>query len=118
LAGAEYAVDVQFVQELRGREDTSSCPNAPEFVLGVINLRGMLVPLINLRSFFAMSERDANLKTTVIIITLPGENIVLGLVVDAVSDVYDVNNEQQKLAIIGILIKLLKLLCFCKFHKK
>lgn len=93
LSGEEYGVDILTVQELRGWENTTPIPNAPSFVLGVINLRGVIVPIVDLRSRFGLDRIDYGPTTVVIIVKVQanGKERVLGIVVDAVSEVYDIN---------------------------
>lgn len=92
LGGEEYAVDILKVQEIRGWEPVTPIPNTPEHVLGVINLRGIVVPIIDLRVRFAMSSAEFDALTVVVIVkvTQGEKERTVGLVVDAISDVYSV----------------------------
>jgi len=92
LAGEEYGVDILTVQELRSWEDTTPIPNTPSFVLGVINLRGVVVPIVDLRDRFGLTSMEHGPTTVVIIVKVEaaGKERVLGIVVDAVSEVYDI----------------------------
>jgi len=92
LAGEEYGVDILTVQELRSWEDTTPIPNTPSFVLGVINLRGVVVPIVDLRDRFGLKSMEHGPTTVVIIVKVEaaGKERVLGIVVDAVSEVYDI----------------------------
>ncbi|BBP43468.1 chemotaxis protein CheW [Thiosulfativibrio zosterae] len=97
LAREEFAVEINRVQEIRGWQVPSPLPNVPSFVKGVIDLRGTIVPILDLRDRFKLPA-SYNATTVVIVVhilTKQGERIV-GLVVDAVSDVneFDVNNLQ------------------------
>ncbi len=85
----EYAVEILRVQEIRGWEKPSPLPSVPSFVKGVVNLRGTVVPIIDLREKFHLnvSYDDTTVVIVVHVITRSGERIV-GLVVDAVSDVH------------------------------
>jgi purine-binding chemotaxis protein CheW len=85
----EYAVEILRVQEIRGWQDPSPLPSVPSFVKGVVNLRGTVVPIIDLREKFNLevSYDDTTVVIVVHVITSSGERIV-GLVVDAVSDVH------------------------------
>ena len=85
----EYAVKILRVQEIRGWEKPSPLPSVPSFVKGVINLRGMVIPIIDLREKFNLKVvyDDTTVVIVVHVITSAGERIV-GLVVDAVSDVH------------------------------
>ncbi|GAB3244887.1 CheW domain-containing protein [Chitinimonas naiadis] len=85
LGAEEYAIDILKVQEIRGYEPPTRIANTPPFILGVINLRGAIVPIIDLRVKFAMGEPSYTEFTVVIILNLAGR--VTGAVVDGVSDV-------------------------------
>lgn len=89
----EYGIDILSVQEIRGWEPTTLVPNAPRFLKGVINLRGTIVPVIDLRLRFQLESIDYSDVTVVIIVKEKigdGEK-VMGMVVDAVSDVYNLS---------------------------
>ena len=89
LAGEDYGIDILRVQEIRGWDDTTRLPNTPEYVRGVVNLRGTIVPIYDLRLRFNMPFREYTENTVVIVIkteTAAGSKS-LGIVVDAVSDV-------------------------------
>lgn len=98
LAGEEYGVDILTVQELRGWEHTTPIPNTPAFVLGVINLRGVVVPIVDLRARFGLAAMEYGPTTVVIIVKVEaaGKERVLGIVVDAVSEVYDINKDDMQ----------------------
>ncbi|HEY9104752.1 chemotaxis protein CheW [Chitinimonas sp.] len=85
LGAEEYAIDILKVQEIRGYEPPTRIANTPPFILGVINLRGAIVPIIDLRVKFALGEPSYTEFTVVIILNLAGR--VTGAVVDGVSDV-------------------------------
>ncbi len=90
VAGEEYGVDILCVQEIRGWESATPIPNAPSHIKGVINLRGTIVPIIDLRQCFGMKSIEYTPITVVIVLkvmTDQGERVI-GIVVDAVSDVY------------------------------
>ena len=96
LAGEEYGVDILKVQEIRSWEQPTILPNAADYILGVINLRGTVVPIIDLRRRFAM-ERSQFGKTTVVVVvkvSSADKERTIGIVVDAVSEVYNVSDEQ------------------------
>ena len=89
LLGAEqYGVAILKVQEIRGYSAVTPIPNTPAHIKGVINLRGTVVPVVDLRAKFSMETTEYN-KFTVIIVLTVGEKVI-GLVVDAVSDVLDI----------------------------
>lgn len=98
LATEHYGVDILRVQEIRGWSSITKIPHAPSHVLGVLNLRGSIVPIVDLRMKFAL-ERAEYTPTTVTIVlsiaTASGARNV-GVVVDAVSDVKDVNRTEVK----------------------
>ncbi len=88
LADELFAIEILRVQEIRGITPITPIPNAPRYIRGVMNLRGTIVPVIDLRLRFGLGEAEYN-KFTVIIVVRLGSRII-GLVVDAVSDVLDV----------------------------
>ncbi|MDQ6958334.1 MAG: chemotaxis protein CheW [Mariprofundaceae bacterium] len=93
LAGEEYGVDILTVQELRGWEPTTPIPNSPSYVRGVINLRGVVVPIVDLRDRFNLERIDYGPTTVVVIVKVKNEEHerILGIVVDAVSEVYNIS---------------------------
>jgi len=94
LAGEEYGVDILRVQEIKGWDSATPIPNTPEYIRGVINLRGTIVPIIDLRRRFQLETVEYGPMTVVIVLRVEnpdgGKSRVMGLVVDAVSDVYNV----------------------------
>jgi len=100
LAGEAYGVEILKVQEIRGWEAVRVIPNTPAFVKGVLNLRGSVVPIIDLRERFSLEHFDYSPKTVVIVLCVEhGVNqFVMGIVADAVSDVLDINLEDIKKA--------------------
>lgn len=87
----EYGIDILKVQEIRGYEPPTRIANAPDFIKGVVNLRGTIVPIIDMRIKFNCSQADYNSFTVVIILNL--RNRVVGIVVDSVSDVMELTPE-------------------------
>lgn len=85
LGHEEYAVDITAVQEIVRMSTITRVPRAPGFVEGVINLRGKIVPVIDLRRRFSMASIDATKTTRIVIIQVEGKTV--GLIVDAVSEV-------------------------------
>lgn len=85
LGQEEYAIDILKVQEIRGYEPPTTIANAPDFLKGVINLRGNIVPIVDLRIKFNVGKAEYSPMTVVIILTIGGR--VVGIVVDSVSDV-------------------------------
>ena len=85
LGKEEYGVDILKVQEIRGYEKVTPLPAAPDYLKGVINLRGIIVPVIDLRVKFGMPDPAYDSFTVVVILRIAGR--VIGIVVDGVSDV-------------------------------
>ncbi|MBC7916879.1 MAG: chemotaxis protein CheW [Rhodoferax sp.] len=92
----EYGIDILKVQEIRGYEPPTRVANAPSFIKGVVNLRGTIVPIVDMRLKFNCSKAEYNSFTVVIILNL-GSRIV-GIVVDSVSDVMELPPESLKAA--------------------
>jgi purine-binding chemotaxis protein CheW len=95
LGGQEYATDILRVQEIKGWDTVTRVPYSPNYILGVINLRGAIVPVVDPRVRFALESAPFDSATVVIVVRVEGargERIV-GLVVDAVSDVYSFSAE-------------------------
>lgn len=87
----EYGIDILKVQEIRGYEPPTRIANAPSFIKGVVNLRGTIVPIVDMRLKFNCSQVEYNSFTVVIILNL--RNRVVGIVVDSVSDVMELAPE-------------------------
>jgi purine-binding chemotaxis protein CheW len=81
----EFGVDILKVQEINRMLDVTRVPNAPEYVDGVINLRGKVIPIIDLRRRFQMNRKEPDKNTRIVVVELSGK--VVGFVVDAVSEV-------------------------------
>ncbi|MGB8516811.1 MAG: chemotaxis protein CheW [Gallionella sp.] len=96
LGHEEYGLDILKVQEIRGYDAVTSIANMPEFIKGVINLRGTIVPIVDLRIKFKLAKVEYDQFTVVIILNL-GHRVV-GIVVDSVSDVLTLNHEQIRAA--------------------
>jgi purine-binding chemotaxis protein CheW len=94
LGQEEYGIDILKVQEIRGYESVTRIANAPEFIKGVINLRGIIVPIVDMRIKFNLGEPSYDQFTVVIILSIAGR--VVGMVVDSVSDVTTLDPEQIK----------------------
>ncbi|MFM7230873.1 MAG: chemotaxis protein CheW [bacterium] len=92
LGQEEYGIEILDVQEIKGYSPVTPIPNAPSHVKGLMNLRGAVVPVVDLRARFGMAAQDYT-PFTVIIVVKVGHKVV-GLIVDAVSDVLDVNADQ------------------------
>jgi len=94
LGGEEYAMEILKVQEIRQYDAVTRIANTPPFIKGVINLRGIVVPIVDLRIKFAVGAAQYDEFTVVIIINVAGR--VVGIVVDSVSDVIALTPEQIK----------------------
>ena len=91
LQNEEYGIEILKVQEIKGFSKITPIPNAPMFVRGVMNLRGTVVPIIDLRARFSMTEKEYDQFTCIIVVNV-GTRVV-GLVVDTVSDVLNIPND-------------------------
>jgi purine-binding chemotaxis protein CheW len=98
LGGEEYGVDILRVQEIKGWGKVTPIPGTPGYVRGVMNLRGTIVPILDLRKRFSMDEIDYGPTTVVIVLRIEcdGRDRIMGIVVDAVSDVYAVPAEELR----------------------
>ncbi len=94
IGNEEYGVDIQKVQELRGYDAVTRLANTPDYIKGVVNLRGIIVPIIDLRMKFSLAEPSYDQFTVVIVLNLA--NRVTGIVVDSVSDVTTLTPDQIK----------------------
>ncbi|MDQ0568623.1 purine-binding chemotaxis protein CheW [Variovorax paradoxus] len=94
LGQEEYGIDIQKVQELRGYDAVTRIANAPEYIKGVVNLRGIIVPIIDMRIKFQLGAPTYDQFTVVIVLNIGGR--VVGMVVDSVSDVITLSAEQIK----------------------
>ncbi len=107
LAGEEYGLNILNVQEIKGWEGATPIPNTPDHILGVINLRGTVVPIIDLRKCFGLEENEFGQTTVVIMVKTycEGNERVVGMVVDAVSEVYNLNaNEIESTPSMGTVV--------------
>jgi purine-binding chemotaxis protein CheW len=96
LSQEEYGIDILKVQEIRGYEPPTRIANAPTFIKGVVNLRGTIVPIVDMRLKFNCSQAEYNSFTVVIILNLRAR--IVGIVVDSVSDVLELQPESVKAA--------------------
>ncbi|SFE03989.1 purine-binding chemotaxis protein CheW, partial [Nitrosomonas sp. Nm166] len=92
LGVEEYGIEILKVQEIRGYDSITQIANAPEYIKGVVNLRGIIVPIIDMRIKFRLSNADYDQFTVVIILNVAGR--VMGIVVDGVSDVISLEADQ------------------------
>jgi purine-binding chemotaxis protein CheW len=96
LGKEEYGIDILKVQEIRGYDAVTAIANTPDFIKGVINLRGIIVPIVDMRIKFHLGKVEYDQFTVVIILNVA--NRVVGMVVDGVSDVITLNPDQIKAA--------------------
>jgi len=96
LGKEEYGIEILKVQEIRGWEQPTTIANSPEFIKGVINLRGTIVPIVDMRIKFNLGEANYDTFTVVIILNVAGR--IVGMVVDSVSDVITLGADQVRAA--------------------
>jgi purine-binding chemotaxis protein CheW len=94
LGSEEYGIDILKVQEIRGYEAVTRIANAPDFIKGVINLRGIIIPVVDMRIKFKLGTPVYDQFTVVIILNIGGR--IVGMVVDSVSDVTTLLPEQVR----------------------
>ena len=94
LGGEEYGIDILKVQEIRSYEQPTRIANAPSFIKGVVNLRGVIVPIVDLRLKLGCETAEYSALTVVIVLNVKGR--VVGAVVDSVSDVLELAKEAIK----------------------
>lgn len=92
LGAEHYGVDILKVQEIRGYDSVTRVPDAPDYIKGVINLRGTIVPVIDLRLKLRLEKATYDAFTVMIVLNV--EDRVVGIVVDSVSDVIPLNADQ------------------------
>ena len=96
LGKEEYAISILKVQEIRGYEEPTLLPSAPACIKGIQNLRGSIVPIVDMRILFNLGEPTYDQFTVVIVLNI--KNHVIGVVVDSVSDVVTLTDEQMRAA--------------------
>ncbi len=91
----EYGIGILKIKEIIGMMPITSVPQTPEFVKGVINLRGKVIPVVDLRLRFGMQSIDYTERTCIIVVEIEGSNdtVMIGIVVDAVSEVLNIKGE-------------------------
>ncbi|RKY75071.1 chemotaxis protein CheW [candidate division KSB1 bacterium] len=96
LAGEEYGIAILKVKEIIGMMPITSVPRTPEFVKGVINLRGKVIPVVDLRLKFGMEETEYTERTCIIVVEIVGQagTVLMGIVVDSVSEVLNIKGEE------------------------
>jgi purine-binding chemotaxis protein CheW len=92
-----YCIDILKVKELMGMTTITPLPRTPQFIRGVINLRGQIIPIIDLRLKFGLSFQEYTKRTCIIVVEVSyaGENILMGLVVDAIQEVVSIPEEKM-----------------------
>jgi len=95
LAGEEYGIGIIQIKEIIGMMPITTVPRTPEFVKGVINLRGKVIPVIDLRLMFGMDPSEYTERTCIIVVEIEGKanTAVIGIVVDSVSEVLNINEQ-------------------------
>jgi len=95
LANEEYGIGILKIKEIIGMMPITSVPQTPEFVKGVINLRGKVIPVLDLRRRFGMEPMDYSERTCIIVVEIAGTagNVMIGVVVDSVSEVLNIKAE-------------------------
>ncbi len=95
LGNEEYGFGIMKIREIIGLMPITSVPQSPEFVKGVINLRGKIIPVVDLRLRFSMKEVIHDARTCIIVLDISGEsrNIMIGVIVDSVSEVLTIREE-------------------------
>lgn len=92
LEGEEYGIEILKVREIIGMMSVTPVPQSPSQLKGVINLRGKIIPVFDLRLMFAMQEREHDNQTCIIIVDVKG--LLVGVIVDTVSEVMDVTEDE------------------------
>lgn len=91
IGDEEYGVDIMAIREIKGWTATTELPNTPAFMRGVINLRGAIVPILDLRARFSAVQTDASARHVIIVVAVGTR--VAGILVDAVADIITVSTE-------------------------
>ncbi len=97
LGGEEYGLEILKVKEIIGIMNITSVPQTPSYVKGVINLRGKVIPVVDLRLKFGMESLDYNERTCIIVVDIARMNagkVIMGIVVDSVSEVLNIKGEE------------------------
>ncbi|MFQ5645377.1 MAG: chemotaxis protein CheW [bacterium] len=92
LGEEEYGIEILRVQEIIRYQEFTKLPNLPDFIKGVINLRGTVVPVIDLRLKFHLEEKDSSQSTVIIVLEVSGR--IMGVVVDSIHDVISLSDEE------------------------
>ena len=92
LGEEEYGIGINFVTEIVGMQRVMEVPDVPPFIKGVINLRGKVIPVMDVRKRFHMPEEVYNERTVIIVLDING--VLIGLIVDNVSEVMEISSDQ------------------------
>ncbi len=92
LGEEEYGIEILKVQEIIQMQKVTKVPKAPQFVRGVINLRGKVIPVVELRNKFGMEHQEDTDKTCIIVVLIEtaGQNLTMGIIIDEVKEVLDI----------------------------
>ena len=96
MAEEEYGIGILKIKEIIGMMNITTVPQTPEFVIGVINLRGKVIPVVDLRARFGMDTIDYTDRTCIIVVEIEGKSgvVMIGIVVDAVSEVLNIKGDE------------------------
>ncbi len=96
LGEEDYGLEILKVQEIIGMQEITAIPRTPDFVKGVINLRGKVIPVVDLRLKFSMAEAEVSRKTCIIVVQVSRESdkVIMGIVVDEVSEVLEIGGQE------------------------
>ena len=96
MANEKYGLEILKVREIIGMMDVTSVPTTPAFVRGVINLRGKVIPVVDLRLKFGIEAKEDTQRTCIIVVHIAhaGQDMIMGIIVDEVSDVLDIDKNQ------------------------
>lgn len=99
LGSEEYGIPIQKIKEIIGIMDITNIPRSPAFIKGVINLRGKIIPVMDLRLKFGLTEKEYNQRTCIIVVELElaGSARLMGIVVDTVSEVLNIQKSEIEL---------------------
>ncbi len=118
LADEEYAVEILKVQEIIQMQKVTPVPGSPEFIRGVINLRGKVIPVVELRSKFNMPKKDDTEKTAIVVMMIEngsGASMTMGIIIDEVKEVKDIDAESiEKTPSMGSAIETGFIMGICK----
>jgi len=92
LGNEDYGIEIRYVTEIVGMQKITEVPDMPNFVKGVVNLRGQVIPVLDMRLRFHMMSRDYDERTCIIVVNIGGSQV--GLVVDTVNEVRNIDDEQ------------------------